>query len=237
MQGRVYSRGHSEGLGSAVKSAAFFLAVAAIVFAGKATFSQSGPPPGGQMPDLKTLLAGPPPILTIDRPQAKTNGKLQVTSSSFTANGEIPLKYTSYGQSISPELSWSAGPPSTKSYLLIFEDATIGMDRKPNLHWLAFNIAPAITSLPEGLPQMPAGTIVACCVPHDSRDGLPAYVGPHAPSGAPPFHYSLQVFALDTALNLTSQATRDAVWDAMDGHVLAKGAVTGTFQGPAQPVK
>jgi len=197
-------------------------------------FAQSGPPPGGQIPDLKTLLAGPPPILSIDRPQANTKGTLQVSSSSFAANGEIPLKYTAYAESISPDISWSAGPQGTRSYVLILEDATFGMDRKGNLHWLVFNIAPEVTKLPEGLKRIPEGMIVACCVPHNSHDGVSTYVGPHAPAGVPAFHYSFQVFALDTTLNLTLKATREAVWDAMNGHVLAKGSLTGTFQGPAK---
>ena len=211
------------------------LAAAAIAFfiGAPSTVAQAGPPGGGGPPDLKKILEGPPPILTIDRPQTKTDGTLQVTSSTFGSNGEIPLRNSSYGESISPALTWSAGPKGTRSYALVMEDATFGMDRKGNLHWMAFNIAPEVTSFPEGISQLPAGMIVACCVPHQSRDGKAAYVGPHAPSGAPAFHYSIQIFALDKVLDLTAKASREDLWNAMEGHVLAKGAAVGTFQGPA----
>lgn len=196
-------------------------------------FTQNGPPPTGTQPggppDLKAILAGPRPILTIDRPQTKTTGKLKVTSSTFGAKGQIPTKYTSYGESISPAVSWSAGPKNTKSYVLIMEDATAGMDRKGVLHWMAFNIPPKVLNLPEALPQVPDGMIVA-----KNREGKAIYVGPHAPVGGPPFHYHIEIFALDTALTLTAEASREAVWDAMDGHVLAKGDVVGVFQGPAK---
>jgi len=208
------------------KTATFILVVLSIAVANAATvaFAQGGPPP-----DMKTMLSGPPPILTIDRPQTKTNGRLTVTSATFGANGQIPVKNTGYGQSISPAVAWSAGPKNTKSYVLIMEDATAGRDRKGVLHWIAFNIPPDVRNLPEGLPQTPAGMIVA-----NNVEGKPQYTGPHAPVGGPPFHYHIQVFALDTALSLTSEASREAVWDAIDGHVLAKGDVVGTFQGPAQ---
>jgi Raf kinase inhibitor-like YbhB/YbcL family protein len=97
------------------------------------------------------------------------------------------------------------------------------------LHWLAFNIPVQVRSLSEGLSQMPAGTVLGSNV-----EGKPAYTGPHAPAGGPPFHYHIEVFALDTVLNLTTGASREAVWDAIDGHVLADGDTVGTFQGPAK---
>jgi Raf kinase inhibitor-like YbhB/YbcL family protein len=218
----------------------YITGVVAIIAACSAVMAigQSGPPPGGQpsqpgqtgqAPDWRTILAGPPPILTIDRPQTKTDGELKVTSASFGPNGEIPTKCTSYGQSISPEVSWTKGPQGTASYVLIMEDASAGMDRKGVLHWMAFNIPSEVTSLPEGLPQTPTGMIVA-----NNREGKAIYVGPHAPAGAPPFHYQVEIFALDKNLDLAAAATREDLWDAMNGHVLAKGGVTGTFQGPVK---
>jgi hypothetical protein len=62
--------------------------------------------------------------------------------------------------------------------------------------------------------------------------GKAGYSGPSAPSGAPPFHYKIQIYAMDCVFSLTTGATRDQVWEAMANHVLAKGYVEGTFQGP-----
>ena len=208
--------------------AALFLASASVLPA----LAQAGQQQGGGPPDVKAILAGPAPILSIDRVQAKVSAPLKVTSTAFEANGEIPLRYTSYAESISPALSWSAGPAGTKSYALIFEDATFGMDRKGNLHWMVFNLPAGTTSLAEGA-SMPAGAVAACCVPRDSKDGKARYVGPHAPSEAA-FKYAYQLFALDTVLALDAKASRESLWDAMQGHVLAKGSLTATFQGPAQ---
>jgi len=232
---------------------------------------QSGGPSGmqGGPPDINEILANPP-IVTYDRPAANTTGKLTVTSKTFV-DGKIPLVNTSYAKSISPEVSWSAGPAGTKSYLLIMEDATAGRDKKAVLHWLAFNISPSVRSLPEGLPKLPDGWTVggddhggpapkqgsssgqqAGPGPQQGgsggQQGGPApqqagsgaqqngsgYHGPSAPSGAPAFHYKIQIFAMDFVFDLKAGATRDQVWAAMEGHVLAKGYVEATFQGPAK---
>jgi Raf kinase inhibitor-like YbhB/YbcL family protein len=181
-------------------------------------------------PEMQGILTGPSadcaqlaaPVITFDRTQTKTTGKLAVSSSTFGAEGRIPLINTGYGKSISPAASWSSGPPGTQSYVLFMEDATAGQHRKAITHWLAFNIPLQVTSLEEGLPNPPAGMVVGT-----------QYHGPSAPSGGPLFHYTIQIYALDTTLNLTTGASREAVWEAMNGHVLAKGKVVGAFRGPA----
>jgi Raf kinase inhibitor-like YbhB/YbcL family protein len=214
----------------------------------------------GGPPDINEILANPP-IVTYDRSVANTNGKLTVTSKTLGPDGKIPLINTSYGKSISPEVSWSAGPAGTRSYLLIMEDATAGRDKKGVLHWLAFNIAPSVHNLPEGLPKLPDGWTTGGddrgpapqqgapgaqqagpggaqggpgSLPGSAIKSASGYHGPSAPSGAPPFHYKIQIFAMDRLLDLKAGATRDQVWTAMEGHVLAKGYVEGTFQGPAK---
>jgi phosphatidylethanolamine-binding protein (PEBP) family uncharacterized protein len=42
-------------------------------------------------------------------------------------------------------------------------------------------------------------------------------------------HYTFQLYALDTGLNLGPDATRGDVQAAMDGHVLAKATIGGRF--------
>jgi Raf kinase inhibitor-like YbhB/YbcL family protein len=152
---------------------------------------------------------------------------LKVTSATLTADGYIPLINTGYGKDISPQVSWSKGPAGTESYLLIMEDGTAGMDRKGVLHWLAFNIPATVTSLQEGIKQLPEGMVMGA-----GQRGDLVYQGPHTPAGYT-FHYAIQVFALDKKLDLTTGASRDSVWEAMNGHVLAKGDVIGLFVGPA----
>jgi len=217
--------------GSVARPAWFCLGLS-VFFVSCVALAQSGQQPGGGPPDVKSILAGPAPILSIDRVQAKSSAPLEVTSTAFDAGGKIPLRYTSYAESVSPALKWSAGPAETKSYALIFEDATFGPDRKGNLHWMVFNLPAGTTSLAEGA-SMPVGAVAACCVPRDGKGGNARYVGPHAPSEAA-FKYAYQIFALDTVLTLDAKASRESLWDAMQDHVLAKGSLMGTFQGPGE---
>lgn len=47
------------------------------------------------------------------------SGKLDVTSAAFKSGERLDLRYSAYGEDISPELSWSKGPEGTKSYVLL----------------------------------------------------------------------------------------------------------------------
>ena len=55
-------------------------------------------------------------------------------------------------------------------------------------------------------------------------------MGPKPPRGHGVHHYHFQVFALDERLPLGVGADRDALVDAMQGHVIAAGEVVGTFE-------
>jgi Raf kinase inhibitor-like YbhB/YbcL family protein len=55
------------------------------------------------------------------------------------------------------------------------------------------------------------------------------YFGPRPPAAQPPHHYHFQVFALDTRLNLPTGFNRHTLIKAMQGHVVAKGEIVGTF--------
>ena len=85
-----------------------------------------------------------------------------------------------------------------------------------------------MTELREGLPATgklaePAGVFQGV-----NDRGATGYFGPRPPEGeAHPYH--IQVFALDTVLDLPAGATREAVLAAMEGHVLAAGEIVGTF--------
>jgi hypothetical protein len=54
-------------------------------------------------------------------------------------------------------------------------------------------------------------------------------MGPGAGAAGPYHHYKWELFALDTKLELGPDATRADVLKAVDGHVLAKAALTGRF--------
>jgi Raf kinase inhibitor-like YbhB/YbcL family protein len=155
---------------------------------------------------------------------------LTLTTTAFEDGGIIPNKYTQQdSKPVSPKLTWTHVPAGTASFALIFHDPdTAPMKSSEDiLHWMAFNIPGDTRELPEGMSdaaKLPDGTIQA-----KSRRGTPGYMGPGAGAAGPYHHYTFELYALDTKLELTADATRAEVIKAMDGHVLGKGVVFGRF--------
>ena len=150
----------------------------------------------------------------------------------WTNGGAVPLKYTQAGAEVSPALSWSGAPDSTKSFVLLVTDlsvAAVGGADGP-LHWLVWNIPGTATSLPEAVPQ---GPTLPGGIQQISMSG-PYYRGPGAPATSMPHTYMFELFALDTTVvvpseNVAVQPTRTAVMAALAGHVRGKAYATGIY--------
>jgi Raf kinase inhibitor-like YbhB/YbcL family protein len=130
---------------------------------------------------------------------------------------------------VSPDLEWANVPANTVSFTLIMHDPDTAPKQNTEdiLHWMMFNIPGTARGLPEGVPNtavLPDGSIQ----PKNFR-GRVGYMGPGAPSAGPYHHYTWELYALDTKLDLTPDATRAEVLKAMDGHVLAKAAMFGQY--------
>jgi Raf kinase inhibitor-like YbhB/YbcL family protein len=88
---------------------------------------------------------------------------LQLTSSSFEHESEIPARYTCQGEDRSPPLAWSGMPQGTKSLALVVDDPDAPDPRAPKttwVHWVAYDIPPELTALPENASAvaMPPGS-------------------------------------------------------------------------------
>lgn len=152
-----------------------------------------------------------------------------LTSTSFEDGGIIPDRYT--GKAVppggSPALAWTGAPAGTKSFALVMHDSdvVVGKTTTDNIHWIAFNIPATTTTLPEGVPKvaaLPDGTVQM------KVQTAYGYRPPGAPAGVY-HHYIFEIYALDAKLDLTSDATRTQVMQAMDGHVLDRGTLVGRF--------
>jgi Raf kinase inhibitor-like YbhB/YbcL family protein len=92
------------------------------------------------------------------------------------------------------------------------------------VHWVLFNIPATITQLP--------ASVSADQLPADTREGTndwkrTGYGGPCPPIGR--HRYFFKLFALDTELQL-DQPTKASLERAMDGHILAKAELMGTYE-------
>ena len=169
-----------------------------------------------------------PPVLAKEIVKAKAGGKLMVLSSAFSSGEQLDDKYTQNGENMSPPLSWSKGPSGTRSYVVLAEDS--GVNRHdPVFHWVVYDVPLSVTSLPEHMSSEAA-------LETGAKQGLnvrktAGFLGPKPPAGQThPYHF--EVFALNTTLKLDpSKADRNAVVDAMKGHVLAEGDIIANYTG------
>ncbi len=148
-------------------------------------------------------------------------GSLNVISSAFGEGAMIPKKYTCDAQNVSPQIAWSGVPAGTKSIALICDDPDAPAGDW--VHWVVYNMPASTMELPEGVQPLPAGSKRGT---NDFRKS--GYGGPCPPSGV--HRYYFKIFALDTALSLGEGATKAQLLEAMEGHILAQGALMGRYK-------
>ncbi len=150
---------------------------------------------------------------------------LQLTSTAFAHQGAIPARHTCEGDNVSPPLAWSGVPPGTKSLALIIDDPDAPDPAAPKMtwvHWLLFNLPPALAGLPEAVAVLPPGTGEG--INDWQRTG---YGGPCPPIGR--HRYIHKLYALDTVLDL-QRPDKATLAAAMRGHVLAEAQLVGTYR-------
>lgn len=163
-------------------------------------------------------------------PKAPPKPGLTITSTAFEDGGIIPAKYTQADSNpVSPKLEWTNVPAGTVTFALILHDPDVALQKKTDdvLHWMIFNIPGTAHELPEAVPanaQTSDGAVQA----KNLRGGV-GFMGPGAPAVGPYHHYTFELFALDTKLDLGADATRADVLKAIDGHILGKGVLVGRF--------
>ncbi len=151
-------------------------------------------------------------------------------SISFGAGGEIPSSYTCKGEKVSPEVSWEGAPDKAQSFVLI---ATDWDGPSPRLrlgnftHWLLYNI-------PREVREIKSAATAAELAREkveigNNSSGAAAYMPPCPRWGR--HRYVFRLYALDIAQIHPATRDREAVMEAMTGHVLAFGEIVGLFGG------
>ncbi|MFZ0884784.1 MAG: YbhB/YbcL family Raf kinase inhibitor-like protein [Candidatus Acidiferrales bacterium] len=164
------------------------------------------------------------------RPATPLVMAMALSSSSFEDGGIIPPKFTRSAETpVSPSLAWTGVPQNTMTFALILHDPEVPVKNTAEdvVHWLIFNIPGATTHLSEGVPvgaKLPDGSIQGTTLA-----GTLGYMAPGARADGPYHHYIFELYALDTKLDLGPEAHRADLFKAMEGHVLAKGVLTGRY--------
>ena len=153
---------------------------------------------------------------------------LILSSSAFGPGQEIPRLHSCEGDDRSPALGWRGVPEGTQSLALIVDDPDAPDPDAPRMtyvHWVVFNLPPAVVDLPEGMTpaDLPPGARVGV-----NDFGHRSYGGPCPPVGR--HRYFFKLYALDTRLPDREGASKADVEKAMAGHILASAQLVGTYQ-------
>ena len=177
------------------------------------------------------LLASALPAGAFAQPAA---APLTVTSPTITAGQPIPKQHTADGENLSPALSWTGAPATTRSFAVVCEDPDVllpATNPQPFVHWVIYNIPATAQGLPGSLPIDPAAAMppaIAGATQGPSGFRRPIYRGPAPPPGKP-HHYHFIVYALDVA-GLPGGLTRAQLTDAMAGHIVGQGQLVATYE-------
>jgi len=167
---------------------------------------------------------------------------MTLVTTAWPDGGMIPLRYTQAGPELSPAIQWSAAPDGTASFVLIFHDADSAVSTSTDdiLHWMLWNIPGTATGIAQGRPD---GFELEDGTRQMSVSGS-RYRGPGAPAAGPIHHYVMELYALDTMIdikvspqgpqdaNANVQAIRTSIMQAMVGHIRGKAAYVGLFHRP-----
>jgi Raf kinase inhibitor-like YbhB/YbcL family protein len=146
---------------------------------------------------------------------------IPVASTAFESGRPIPAKYTGEGADVSPPLTWTGVPAAAKELALICDDPD-APTAEPWVHWVLYKLPPSLSGLKEG----------------DRGGGLegktdndkPGYGGPMPPKGDGAHHYHFTLYALDQAIPANAGITKSQLLSLMQGHILARGELVGTYE-------
>lgn len=179
----------------------------------------------GGMPDSGSAVDSGPPDAGPSEPFA-------LTSPAFDEGGMIPLRYEcgapvipdGPGENVTPELSWTAGPPETMSYALVVRD----IDAGGLVHWVVYDIPATTFAILEDVPDgfelaAPAGAKQA----ELQSSGYYGYLGPCSDGRINTYRFTLH--ALDTAAlpGVDRTTTENAAAAAVEAASIATATLNG----------
>lgn len=148
-------------------------------------------------------------------------GGLTVQSRVFEDGGEIPVTYTCDGEDESLPLYWGGAPEGTMASVVVVDDP----DANGFVHWVFYDFPSPFFSF-EAQPDTPR--LNSGAANGTNSFGDVGYGGPCPPKGQT-HTYRIRVYSIDEPTGLEPGATWNEVAQAIAGHVLASGELTGTY--------
>jgi Raf kinase inhibitor-like YbhB/YbcL family protein len=141
---------------------------------------------------------------------------MKIKSFAFNNNDTLPPRYKG---NLNPPFDISDVPSEAKSLALIMHDPdAVSGDF---VHWAIWDIDPQTTEILEG--GAPSGSTEG---PNSS--GIPGYFGPKPPTGSGTHHYTFELYALDTMLDLLPTTRPEDLAAEIAKHQIAHASIIGT---------
>ena len=146
---------------------------------------------------------------------------MRLSSPAFDDREPIPDKYGYEEENVNPPLEIGEVPADAVSLALVVDDPD-AQEPAGQIwdHWIVWNIDPTISQIEEGL------------IPSDATEGHndfnePGYGGPRPPDREHTYHFRL--YALDTDLDLESNASKEDLHEALETHIIDETELRGTY--------
>lgn len=176
---------------------------------------------------LRGIRAGAEHLVIVQPEIGSGAAAIELGSPAFADGGRLPPRFTADGEGVSPPLVWGPVPAGTQSLALIVEDAD-SPTPAPLVHAILWG-------LPADTGRLAEGAIVAHAHPEGGSVGRNSFLAegwlpPDPPTGHGDHRYVFQLFALDRpAADLGDGPGRGAVLNAIAGHVIGAGLMTGLY--------
>ncbi|MFZ5890672.1 MAG: YbhB/YbcL family Raf kinase inhibitor-like protein [Myxococcota bacterium] len=145
--------------------------------------------------------------------------RFQLFSAEWREGQPLPTRSTADGDGSPPPLTWDRVPGEPRSFVLICEDPDAPKPT-PFVHWLVYGIPGHVRDLDANVSEFREGLNG-----RNERGFRPAA----PPPGSGPHRYYFQLFALDNEITLLPGSDREALLEAMAGHVTAWAEIVGTY--------
>lgn len=144
-----------------------------------------------------------------------------LNSPAFNEGEAIPKKYSYKDRNVNPPLEIKGVPGGAESLALVMDDPdAVKPAGKVWDHWVVWNVDPGTESIEED--SLPSGAVEGTTDYGEQR-----YGGPNPPDGV--HRYRFRLFALDRKLDLPGSANKDDLEKAIEGHVIEKAELFGTY--------
>lgn len=146
---------------------------------------------------------------------------MELSSPAFGDGEPIPDRYGYTAANDNPSLTIGDSPDEAVTLALVVDDPdAVEPAGKVWDHWVVWNIDPDRQKIPEGWNPGDA-------VEGQNDFGERGYGGPNPPDR--PHTYEFRLYALDDRLTLGPGATKEQLEEAMQGHVVGRAELSGTF--------